>query len=108
MKEKLSQWFSILLGFFETKRVKETIMNLDEQGFMILAGATALLVILCLIKRMVRTAVFILGLCATIVLLHFTIPQEGYEMSFKQLVGLFLGGAFIVATTIYFMIIRSD
>lgn len=108
MKEKLSQWFSTLLSFFETQRVKETIINLDEQGFMILGGCTALLVIICLIKRMVRTAVFILGVCATVVLLHFTIPEEGVEMSFNQILGIFIGGAFIVATTIYFMIIRSD
>lgn len=108
MKEKLSQWFSTLLGFFETQRVKETIMNLDEQGFLILCGSTALLVIICLIKKMVRTAVFIMALCATVVLLHFTIPEEGVEMSFNQILGIFIGGTFIVATTIYFMIIRSD
>lgn len=108
MKEKLSQWFSTFLGLFETQRVKDTIMNLDQQGFLILGGCTVLLVILCLIKRMVRTAVLILGLCATVVLLHFTIPEEGCEMTLKQLLGLFIGGASIVATTIYFMIIRSD
>ncbi|MEJ5376770.1 MAG: hypothetical protein WHX93_09335 [bacterium] len=108
MKEKISAWFSTLLGFFETQRVKQTIMNLDEQGFLILGGCTALLVIICLIKKMVRTAVFIMGLCATVVLLHFTIPEEGVEMSFNQILGLFIGGSFIVATTLYFMIIRSD
>lgn len=108
MTDRLSQWFSTVLSLFETQRIKDTIMNLDEKGFIILGASTALLVILCLLKRMVRTAVFLLGICATVVLLHFTIPEEGTEMTFQQILALFLGGTFIVGSTIYFMIIRSD
>lgn len=108
MTAKISLWFSKVLQFFETERVKQTILNLDERGFMILGGATALLVIVCLLKRMIRTAVFIMGLCATVVLLHFTIPEEGTPMSLQQIVGLLIGGVFILGSTVYFMFIRSD
>jgi hypothetical protein len=108
MKEKISLWFSKVLEFFETERVKETILNLDETGFMILGGATALLVIVCLLKRMVRTAVFIMGICATVVLLHFTIPEEDNPMTLQQILALLIGGLFILGSTVYFMFIRSD
>ena len=93
---EFSEVTSQVLRFFETERIKETIMNLDERGFLILGGATALLVILCLLKKMVRSAVIILAICATVVLLHFSIPEEGQDISLPQIVQLFVGGSFIV------------
>jgi hypothetical protein len=104
LKDRISQWVS----FFETENLKEFILELDERSFMILGIATAVLVIVFLIKRWIRSAVAVLALCATIVLLHFAIPPEGQEISFEQLVELFVGGAVIVGTTIYFMFIKSD
>jgi hypothetical protein len=103
-----SEVTSQVLSFFETERIKDTIMNLDERGFLILGGSTALLVILCLLKKMVRSAVVILAICATVVLLHFSIPEEGQDISLPQIVQLFVGGSFIIGSTIYFLFIRSD
>lgn len=96
------------ITYFETERIRELIINLDQQGFMILVGATALLVILCLIKKMLRTATLIVALCATTVLLHFTIPEQGEPIALSQIIGLFAGGTFIVAMTVYLIFIRTD
>jgi|GEM_PF-1160739 RsiW-degrading membrane proteinase PrsW (M82 family) len=101
---RASEWISYL----ETERIRDTIVHLDQQGFMILGGATALLVILCLIKRMIRVATLIVALCAVTVLLHFTIPEKGQPMGLQELVTLFIGGTFIVASAVYIIFIRAD
>ncbi len=97
-----------LLELLKAERIRDTVMNLDERGFMILLGVTAVLVVVCLIKRMIRTATLILTLFAVTVLLHFTIPEEGEAMRFNQIVTLFVGGSAIVGSAVYFIFIRSD
>jgi hypothetical protein len=104
----ISEWVSKILSSFETERIRETIINMDERSFLILGVSTIVLVVLCVLKRMIRTATLILALCAITVLLHYTMPEEGQEMALSQIVQLFVGGAFIVATSIYFIFIRSD
>jgi hypothetical protein len=99
---------SEFLSNFETEKIRDMIMNLDERGFMILGGSTAALVILCLLKKMTRTATLVIALCAITVLLHYTIPEEGEALRLNQLVALFVGGSFIVGAAIYFIFIRSD
>jgi len=106
--EAISEWVSKILSFFETERIRDTIVNLDERGFMILGLCTAVLVLLCLLKKMIRTATLILALCAITVLLHYSIPEEGRDMALSQIVQLFVGGAFIVSASLYFIFIRSD
>jgi hypothetical protein len=96
------------LGYLETERIRDLILQLDREAFIFLLGGTAILVILCFLKGMVRLATFILALCATTVLLHFTVPEPGVKITASQLVGLFLGGTFIVATTIYVIFIKTD
>ncbi len=97
-----------LISYLETEKLRDLIYNLDERGFMYLGGGTLLLLVLSILKKMFRTATVILALCATVVLLHFTIPEEGQNIELRQLIGLFLGGAFIVSVSLYMIFIRSD
>jgi|YNPNPStandDraft_1061719.scaffolds.fasta_scaffold00209_24 hypothetical protein len=99
---------SELLSYLETERIRDLIYNLDERGFMYLGGGAALLVVLAILKKMFRTVTVILALCATIVLLHFTLPEAGQNIELRQLIGLFVGGAFIVSVSLYMLFIRSD
>jgi hypothetical protein len=97
-----------LLSYTETEKIRDVVLNLDRQGFTILGVVTGVLVLLCLIKKMYRTATLIVALCAVAVLLHYTIPATGVQMELSQLVLLFLGGTFIVASAIYIIFIRTD
>jgi hypothetical protein len=97
-----------LLSYLETDKARQLIMDLDQQDFMILVGATVGLVIICVIKGMIRTATLVVTVCAVVVLLHFTIPEKGQPMGLYELIWLFGGGTFIVASAIYFMFIRAD
>jgi len=73
-----------------------------------IAWLSALLVVLAILKKMFRTVTVILALCATIVLLHFTLPEAGQNIELRQLIGLFVGGAFIVSVSLYMIFIRAD
>jgi bacteriorhodopsin len=97
-----------LISYFEAENIRNFILNLDKQRFMILAGITSVLVIILLLKRMIRWATFIIGVVAIIVLLHFTIPEKGQNFELSELVTLFVGGTFIVAASLYIIFIRSE
>jgi hypothetical protein len=104
IKDKLADF----IAFFETENLWDFVVNLDANSFLILVGVTALLVLLCLIRKMVKTATLIVTICAITVLLHFTVPAQGERIELSQLLGLFIGGTFIVAVAIWFIFIRTD
>ena len=106
--DTLKEHASEFISYFETERVYNLVINLDKRDMMILGGVTALVVIVCIIKKWVRIATAIMALCAITMLLHYTIPAEGQSMDLTTLVALFFGGSFIVIAAIYLIFIRAD
>jgi hypothetical protein len=95
------------LSQFDTNYFRQLITNLNPEQMAIVLGASAFIVILALLRGMVRTAVIIIAIGATIVLVHYTVPPAGESITLSQIIALFLGGTFITATTLYFLFIRS-
>ncbi len=93
---------------YDTDYFRDLLTNLSPQNLGIVIGATAAIVVLALLKKMVRTAVVILAVCATITLVRYAVPPLGESITLAQIIALFIGGSFIASGTIYFLFIRTD
>jgi len=95
------------LAQYDTNYFRELLTTLTPEQMAIVIGATAFIVILALLKGMVRTAVLIMAICATIALVRYAVPPAGEPLNLPQILALFIGGTFIAGTTLYFLFIRS-
>lgn len=96
------------LSKYDTEYFRDLLTNLNPQQLAMVIGFTVVLVILALLKKLVRTAVVVVAICASIALVRFAVPPLGEPMALSQIVALFIGGSFIAAGTIYFLFIRTD
>ncbi len=96
------------LSQYDTLYFRDLLTNLNPKQLALVIGVTVIIVTLALLKKMVRTAVVIIAVCASIALVRYAVPPLGVPITFSQIVALFIGGSFITAGTIYFLFIRTD
>jgi hypothetical protein len=96
------------LSKYDTDYLRDLLTNLSPQNLGIVIGVTFVIVVLALLKKMVRTAVLIIAVCATITLVRYAVPPPGESITLAQIIALFIGGSFITSGTIYFLFIRTD
>ena len=62
---------------YDTLYFRDLLTNLNPKQLALVIGITAIIVILALLKKMVRTAVVIIAVCASIALVRYAVPPLG-------------------------------